>query len=202
MDFGTFVAFTPQYAQFSNLFHKKKIGSYPQFGFLLYNTKWFTIYIKWEKVGKNKIMLIGEYIHTIDTKNRVSLPFKFRKELGRKIIITPGLDQCLFIFTTNEWKKVSKRLSDSDSDLSFLKRDKRSFNRFMFGRAAEVEVDSIGRILVPDFLKARIGLKEKVAIIGVEDRVEIWSEDAWIKYRDKAEREADELAEKLSESSK
>ena len=83
-------------------------------------------------------MLIGEYIHTIDEKNRMSLPVKFRKELGKKIIITPGLDSCLFIFTTKEWAKVSVRLSDTESDLSFLKADQRSFNRYMFGRAAEV----------------------------------------------------------------
>ncbi len=162
--------------------------------------QWFTIDTKWEKVGKkwiNNYMLIGEYIHTIDEKNRVSLPVKFRKELGKKIIITPGLDQCLFIFTTEEWKKVSKRLSDSDADLSFLKADKRSFNRFMFGRAAEVEVDAIGRILIPDFLKERIKLNDKAAIIGVEDRVEIWNDKTWAQYRDVVEKQADQLAEKL-----
>ena len=142
-------------------------------------------------------MLIGEYIHTIDEKNRISLPVKFRKEMGKKIIITPGLDQCLFIFTTKEWTKVSKRLSDTDSDLSFLKRDKRSFNRFMFGRAAEIEVDTIGRILIPDFLKERIKLAGKAAIIGVEDRVEIWNDVTWSQYKEVAEREADQLAEKL-----
>ncbi len=142
-------------------------------------------------------MLIGEYIHTIDEKNRVSLPVKFRKELGEKIIITPGLDQCLFIFTISEWEKVSKRLSDTDSDLSFLKADKRSFNRFMFGRAAELEVDSIGRILIPDFLKERIKLSNKAAIIGVEDRVEIWNDKVWLQYREVVEKQADQLAEKL-----
>jgi MraZ protein len=147
-------------------------------------------------------MLIGEYIHTIDEKNRVSLPVKFRKEMGKKIIITPGLDSCLFLFTASEWTKVSKRLTDNGTDLSFLKADKRSFNRFMFGRAAEVEVDSIGRILVPDFLKERIGLKDTAAIIGVEDRVEIWNEKAWAEYKKKVEREADQLAEKLSNESK
>jgi len=126
------------------------------------------------------------------------LPEKFRKELGKKIIITPGLDQCLFIFTTKEWEKVASKLSSSEDDLSFLQADKRSFNRFMFGRAAEVEVDSIGRILVPDFLKDRIGLKEKAAIIGVKDRVEIWNEKAWSDCKDKVEKEADQLAEKLS----
>ena len=157
-------------------------------------------YIKWEKVGNkwiNNFMLIGEYIHTIDEKNRVSLPVKFRKELGKKIIITPGLDQCLFIFTISQWVKVSKKLSDSDSDLSFLKADKRSFNRFMFGRAAEVEVDSIGRILIPDFLKERIKLGGKAAIIGVEDRIEIWNDKAWTQYREVVEKQVDQLAEKL-----
>ncbi len=143
-------------------------------------------------------MLIGEYIHTIDEKNRVSLPFKFRKEMGKKIIITPGLDNCLFVFTLGEWAKVSKKLSDSDSDLSFLKADKRSFNRYMFGRAVDVEVDSIGRILVPDFLKELIKPKGKVAVIGMGDRVEIWNSENWQKYyKETAEKEASELAEKL-----
>ena len=142
-------------------------------------------------------MLIGEYIHTIDEKNRVSLPVKFRKELGKKIIITPGLDQCLFIFTTAEWKKVSKKLSDSSNDLSFLKADQRSFNRYMFGRAAEVEIHSIGRILIPDFLRDRIGLKDKAAIIGVEDRVEIWNDKVWSQNQEVVEKQAPQLAEKL-----
>ena len=142
-------------------------------------------------------MLIGEYIHTIDEKNRMSLPVKFRKELGRKIVITPGLGQCLFIFTIKEWAKVSKRLGSSESDLSFLKADQRSFNRFMFGRAAEVEVDRIGRILIPDFLKDRIGLKGTAAIVGVEDRVEVWSPRAWSHQKGIVEKQAEVLAEKL-----
>ena len=142
-------------------------------------------------------MLIGEYIHTIDEKNRVSIPAKFRKELGKKIIITPGLGQCLFIFTIKEWAKVSKKLSNSDSDLSFLKADQRSFNRYMFGRAVEVEFDSIGRILIPDFLKNRIGLVNSAAVVGVKDRVEVWSEKAWSEQKEIVEKQAEELAEKL-----
>ena len=147
-------------------------------------------------------MLIGEYIHTIDEKNRISLPVKFRKEMGKKVIITPGLDQCLFIFTTTEWEKVSKRLSDANSDLSFLKRDKRSFNRYMFGRAAEVEVDTIGRILIPEFLKERIKLAGSAAIIGVKDRLEVWNDKVWKAYNEKVEKEADKLAEKLGNEGK
>jgi MraZ protein len=143
-------------------------------------------------------MLIGEYIHTIDEKNRVSMPAKFRKELGKKIIITPGLGKCLFVFTAKEWEKVSQKLSDSDSELSFLKADQRSFNRYMFGRAMEVEIDSIGRVLIPDFLKERISLKGSAAIVGVKDRVEVWNEAAWSEQKEIVERQAEQLAEKLA----
>ena len=147
-------------------------------------------------------MLIGEYIHTIDEKNRISLPAKFRKEMGKKVIITPGLDQCLFIFTTAEWQKVSKRLSDSNSDLSFLSADKRSFNRNMFGQASDAEVDRIGRILIPDFLKERIKLGKNAALVGVQDRVEVWNDKVWSQFKAKAEKEAEKLAEKLANQGK
>lgn len=142
-------------------------------------------------------MLIGEYKHTIDAKNRMSLPAKFRKELGKKVVITPGLEDCLFVFNAKEWGKVKNKLSNSESDLSFLSLDRRSFNRFIFGRAAEVEIDSIGRVLLPTFLKDRIGLKANAMVVGVEDRVEIWQEDAWEKYKGEIEKKAGELAEKL-----
>ncbi len=144
-------------------------------------------------------MLIGEYIHTIDEKNRVSMPAKFRQELGKKIIITPGLGKCLFIFTIKEWEKVSKKLSDSEADLSFLKADQRSFNRYMFGRAAEVDIDSIGRMLIPEFLQEGIRLRDKAAIIGVKDRVEIWNEKAWSEQKEIVSKQAEQLAEKLAE---
>ncbi len=147
-------------------------------------------------------MLIGEYTHTIDGKNRMSLPAKFRKVMGKAVVITPGLEKCLFVFSLKEWEKVSKRLSGSETELSFLSADKRSFNRYMFGRAAEVEIDSIGRILIPDFLKERAGLSGSATVVGVEDRVEIWNEKEWASFRDKAEKEADRLAEKLSQEGK
>jgi MraZ protein len=138
-------------------------------------------------------MLIGEYIHTIDNKNRVSLPAKFRKEMGKSLVVTPGLDNCLFIFTKKEWVKTSLKLSE----LSMLTSDNRSFNRFMFGGATEVDVDNIGRFLIPPFLKTRAGLSEKVALIGVQNRVEIWNEKAWANYKKVVEKQADSLAEKL-----
>ena len=140
-------------------------------------------------------MLIGEYTHTIDDKNRMSLPVKFRQEMGKKVVVTPGLDQCLFLFTMTEWKKISERLSNS----SLLAADNRSFNRFMFAGASEVEVDSIGRILVPDFLRERANLKSKVVVIGVQSRVEIWNEKQWGDYKKVVEKQADTLAEKLGQ---
>ncbi|MEK7062880.1 MAG: division/cell wall cluster transcriptional repressor MraZ [Patescibacteria group bacterium] len=140
-------------------------------------------------------MLIGEYTHTIDDKNRVSLPAKFRQLLGKKLVVTPGLDNCLFLFTDKEWDKVAGKLSENASMLSA---DMRSFTRYMFAGAFEAEIDSIGRILIPDFLRARAGLKSKVALIGVQNRVEIWDEKNWQLYRGVVERQADGLAEKLS----
>lgn len=138
-------------------------------------------------------MLIGEFIHTIDEKNRISLPAKFRKEMGNDLVITPGLDNCLFVFTKKEWSKISEKLSN----FSMLSSDNRSFNRFMFGGATEVSVDSIGRMLLPDFLKDRAGLKGKAALVGVQNRLEIWNEKAWALYKARVEKQADALAEKL-----
>jgi MraZ protein len=140
-------------------------------------------------------MLIGEYTHAFDDKNRVSLPAKFRQEMGKKVVVTPGLDNCLFIFAVKEWDIISKKLSES----SMLQADNRSFNRFMFGGAVLVDVDSIGRILLPDFLRERAGLKDKVVIIGVQSRAEIWNEKAWTDYKKVVEKQADTLAEKLGQ---
>ncbi|MHB1316237.1 MAG: division/cell wall cluster transcriptional repressor MraZ [Minisyncoccota bacterium] len=140
-------------------------------------------------------MLIGEYTHSIDEKNRVSLPAKFRSEMGKKLVLTPGLDSCLFIFTMKEWSTIESKLNQS----SLLQSDNRSFNRFMFGGAVEAEVDSIGRILIPDFLRDRASLKNKVVMIGVSNRVEIWNEKAWCEYKKVVEKQADTLAEKLGQ---
>ncbi len=140
-------------------------------------------------------MLIGEYTHTIDDKNRVSLPSKFRSLMGKKIVITPGLDQCLFVFTPKEWQRIAEKLSENSSMLSA---DIRSFTRYMFGGASEVAVDNIGRVLVPDFLRERANLKTKVVLIGVQNRLEIWNEKSWTDYKKQVEKQADSLAEKLS----
>lgn len=140
-------------------------------------------------------MLIGEYTHTIDEKNRVSLPVRFRKEVGKKIVVTHGLDNCIFLYSMTEWAKVAAKLGE----LGIGQADTRSFNRFMLAGAVEVEVDSIGRILVPDFLKSFASLSEKVVFAGVHNRVEVWDSGRWIEYKKRVEKQADKLAEKLGE---
>lgn len=140
-------------------------------------------------------MLIGEYVHAIDPKKRLSLPAKFRKELGRTVIVTRGLDQCLFVFPPAAWKK----LVSTFSELSFGSAESRSFNRFMLSGAVEADVDTAGRILLPDFLKTFAGLKSKVVLAGVNDRVEIWDEKRWNTYKAKIEGQGDQLAQKLGE---
>lgn len=139
------------------------------------------------------MMLIGEHIHTIDEKNRVSLPARFRVELGKKIVLSPGLDGSISLWSVDEWQKISDRLAEN----SMLQSDNRSFNRFMFSGAQEVEVDGSGRILIPDFLKDRAKLSNKIAIIGVQNRAEIWNERAWTKYKAGVDSQAETLAEKL-----
>jgi MraZ protein len=142
-------------------------------------------------------MLIGEYIHALDDKNRLSLPAKFRHELGKKVVITPGLDGCLFVFAEKEWARIAEHLSGGEG--SMLQSDNRGFNRRMFGGAVEAEIDSIGRVLVPDFLKSMASLSAKVAVVGVKNRLELWNEKTWHEYRDVVERKADALAERLGQ---
>ena len=140
-----------------------------------------------------KNMLIGEYTHNIDEKNRLSLPVKFRKEMGKSVVIAPGLEKSLFVFTAAEWKKKAEQLAEG----SMLQSDTRSFSRYFLGGATEVAVDASGRILLPDFLKDRVGIKDKVAIIGVYSRLELWEESTWQKYKRQVELDADALAERL-----
>lgn len=140
-------------------------------------------------------MLIGEYRHIIDEKRRLALPAKFRKALGKHIVITRGLDHCLFVFSAAQWSGIVEKLAK----LSMGQADARAFGRYLFSGAAELEVDSLGRILVPSELATSIGLTSKAVLIGVNDRLELWNEPAWDEYRHAVEQEADAVAEKLGE---
>ena len=140
-------------------------------------------------------MLIGEYAHTLDDKKRLQLPSKFRKELGRGVIITRGLDKCLFMFSADAWKKIVEKMNT----LSLGAHDTRGFNRFMLAGATEADIDSNGRILIPEYLKDFAGLKNKVVIAGVSDRAEIWEQKRWEAYTERIEAESDAMADKLGQ---
>ena len=140
-------------------------------------------------------MFIGEYKHTMDDKKRVSLPAKFRRELGKKVVVTRGLDQCLFVYSHSEWRTFAGQLSK----LSVGQSDSRAFSRFILSGATEIDVDSAGRILIADFLRNFAKLKESIVINGVGGRVEIWDELLWKKYNNSVEQNADAVAEKLGD---
>lgn len=150
-------------------------------------------------VGKSgntgNMMFIGEYLHSLDEKKRISLPKSFRAALGKKVVMTRGLDNCLFLYSRGSWEKVASKLQE----LSFAHADTRGFNRFILSGAAEVEVDSAGRILIPDHQKEFAGLKKEVVFAGVSDRIELWDESRWKTYKARIEKQADTLAQKLGE---
>jgi len=138
-------------------------------------------------------MLIGQYEHTIDSKKRLALPAKFRGELGDKVIITRGVDGCLFVYTEQEWQTASQKWSA----LTLTQTEARSFARMMLAGAMEVGLDKLGRILVPDYLKEYAGLNKNVVICGLSNRLEIWDADKWETYKQEAEKGVDEIVSKL-----
>jgi MraZ protein len=137
----------------------------------------------------------GEYTYSIDEKKRLAIPPKFRKILGKKAVITKGLDQCLFLYPAKEWGILAKRLSK----LPLSQSDARGFARLMLTGAMEVEIDNLGRILIPDYLKEYAKLKKRVVIAGVYNRIEIWDEKIWQEYKEKTEKEVGDIAERLKE---
>jgi len=138
-------------------------------------------------------MLIGEYTHTLDSKKRLSLPTKFREKVGKVIVLTRGLDQCLFLFPQKTWLEIAGKLEQ----LPFGEADARGMSRFLLAGASEVEVDQAGRILIPDFLKSFAKLGSSVVLAGVSDRVEIWNEKTWGTYKRRIEKGADQMAQTL-----
>jgi len=151
----------------------------------------------WKAGDKSIIinMFIGEYQHSIDIKKRLSLPAKFRKELGRNVIITRGFDSCLVIYTEKKWKGAMEELRK----LSTSKAENRKLSRTILGGAIEVSLDKLGRILIPDYLKNYAGLKKDVTICGLSNKLEVWDSEKWESYRKKAELDIDKIAEGLPE---
>lgn len=150
---------------------------------------------QWEKVVNMGNLLIGEYTHTLDDKKRVSLPKAFRQGLGRRIVMTRGLDKCLVVFSPKGWERMAEKLQS----LSFVDADTRGFNRFMLSGAAEVDVDAAGRILIPDHQMEYANLKKEVVFAGISDHVEAWDASRWQAYKAEIERDPEGIAKKLSE---
>ncbi len=138
-------------------------------------------------------MLIGQYQHTIDSKKRLALPVKFRGELGLKVIITKGVENCLVLYTEKEWEVMSEKLGN----LPISQGEARSFTRHLLASATEVSIDKLGRILIPDYLKEYAGLSKNVFVCGLSNRLEIWDEAKWKDYSKNAEKGVEEIVSKL-----
>ena len=138
-------------------------------------------------------MFLGEYLHIFDSKNRISLPSKFRKDLGRVVVVTRGLDHCLYVYARKAWEKEARMYAAEVNGNAA----RRGLARLFLAGSSEVEVDGSGRILIPEHLKSFASIKEKAVIAGVADRVEIWEENAWKKYTASIEHDAETFAEKV-----
>ncbi|MDD2238436.1 MAG: division/cell wall cluster transcriptional repressor MraZ [Bacilli bacterium] len=138
-------------------------------------------------------MLMGEFHHNIDDKGRLIIPSKFRTELGEKLIITRGLDKCLFIYSLPEWDKIVKRLKT----LPFTNKDARNFTRFFLSGATECEFDRQGRINITSPLVSYADLTKECVVIGANDRLEIWSSSIWEDFLSNNEDNLADIAENL-----
>jgi MraZ protein len=138
-------------------------------------------------------MFMGEYHHSIDIKGRLIIPSKFRDELGEMFIITRGLDQCLFGYPLSEWKIIEEKLKG----LPLTKKDARAFTRFFFSGATESELDKQGRINLPAPLLQYAKLEKDCVILGVSNRIEIWSKQIWEDYFIQSEESFAEIAENM-----
>lgn len=137
-------------------------------------------------------MFKGEYNHTVDTKGRLIVPAKFREILGDTFVVTKGLDGCLFVYPNDEWENIEKKFRE----VPLTTKDARKFSRFFFAGAADCEVDKQGRILIPAVLRDFAGIQKEVVLVGVLNRIEIWSKDRWLEneYED-----MDEVAEHMAD---
>ena len=142
-------------------------------------------------------MWYGEYNHTLDNKDRFILPAKFREKIKtlriKKFFMTRGLDGCLFLLGEEAWRKFEEKLKG----LSFTKKQSRFFNRLYFSGACEIDIDSQGRISIPEYLKEYSNIKREIIIVGVAERIEIWNRQEWNKFYQGNRRKFEEMAEDL-----
>jgi len=140
-------------------------------------------------------MFLGEYSHNLDKKGRLSVPVKFRSQLGSSAIVTKGLEGCLFVYPKDSWTEMASRISQ----LPISSSNARAFARLMLSGAMEVEIDKFGRALLPSYLREYAGLGEEAVVAGVGNRVEVWDRKAWQSYSKDSESKAADIAESLQE---
>lgn len=141
-------------------------------------------------------MFMGEYSHTLDAKGRIILPAKFRDELGSHFVVTRGLEGCLAVYTMESWLALAAAMKKVKAS----KENVRAFKRFLFGSAAEVEVDKQGRILIPSTLREYAGLTKDVTVLGTGDKVEVWDKGTYEAYAASIVPDMEEIAETLNET--
>lgn len=140
-------------------------------------------------------MLMGEFSHAVDAKGRIILPAKFREELGESFVLTKGLDHCLFAYGYDEWKSLEEKLKQ----LPLAKPEARAFVRFFFAGATQADCDKQGRFLIPANLRAYAALEKDAVLIGVSNRVEVWSRAAWENYNDEIGSSVETFAEAFAD---
>ena len=136
-------------------------------------------------------MLIGEYYHNLDTKGRVSIPSKFREDLGGTFVLSKGLDNCLYAYSVSEWQGFQQEL------LELRGSDAQKVRRFFFSGASECEIDSQGRVVIPPNFREYAGLKKELVILGVSNRAEIWDKDKLNEYMTDSSFESEEIAKAM-----
>lgn len=137
-------------------------------------------------------MFIGEYSHTIDEKGRIAIPIKFRADLSNGAVVTKGFDNCLDLYTMEEWRKKAEKISD-------LPVKARALQRQTLAAAMDVKIDKQGRVILPDYLRKYAGIDKKTIIAGLYSHLEIWDEDKWKKYKEDTEKFSGDIAETLGE---
>ncbi|MGY0836009.1 division/cell wall cluster transcriptional repressor MraZ [Aerococcus urinaeequi] len=138
-------------------------------------------------------MLMGEFQHNIDAKGRIIIPAKLREDLGSKFVITRGLDGCVFGYPLDNWEKIQEKLKQ----LPLAKKEARAFTRFFYSAAAEAEIDKQGRINIPTTLVNYANLEKECLVLGVSDRIEIWSKEKWENVSSEIEESFEEIAEDM-----
>jgi MraZ protein len=140
-------------------------------------------------------MFIGEYHYKIDEKWRLAIPPKFRLNLKKGVVVTRGIDNCLFLYPKDEWEKLALKLSN----LPISQSKTRAFLRLMLAGAMDLKLDRQGRITLPDYLRKYAKIKKNVVIAGLYNRLEIWDEKEWEEYKRQSEKESRDIAETLGE---